>query len=117
MGSNPSPMFAFFVRHDRHSDYDFTDVKHRHQRGSLSPSSAAMAIAAGWNPVPFVIVVRKLAWCAILLPSGSSACAMAHATSEQLLSDSLKFSVPFVLFTMAGAVVSVFLFFPNIGGF
>lgn len=41
----------------------------------------------------FVIVVRKLAWCAILLPSGSSACAMAHATSEQLLSDSLKFSV------------------------
>ncbi|MFR5734059.1 MAG: hypothetical protein ACLUD2_21250 [Clostridium sp.] len=64
-----------------------------------------------------MIVVRKLAWCAILLPSGSSACAMAHATSEQLLSDSLKFSVPFVLFTMAGAVVSVFLFFPNIGGF
>ena len=27
---------CFFCRHDRHSDYDFTDVKHRHQRGSLS---------------------------------------------------------------------------------
>ena len=31
-----SPMFCSFCRHDRHSDYDFTDVKHRHQRGSLS---------------------------------------------------------------------------------
>ena len=116
MGSNPSPMFAFFVV--MIATVIMTSLMSNIATNAvLCPIVAAMAIAAGWNPVPFVIVVRKLAWCAILLPSGSSACAMAHATSEQLLSDSLKFSVPFVLFTMAGAVVSVFLFFPNIGGF
>jgi len=116
MGSNPTPMFAFFVV--MLATVIMTSLMSNIATNAvLCPIVASMAIAAGWNPVPFVVVVRKLAWCAILLPSASSACAMAHATSGQNLGDSLKFSIPFVLCTMAGAVVAVLLFFPNIGGF
>lgn len=116
LGSNPTPMFAFVVV--MVATVLMTSLMSNIATNAvLCPIVAAMAIAAGWNPVPFVVVVRKLAWCAILLPSASSACAMAHASSGQLLSDSLKFSIPFVLCCMAGAIVSVLLFFPSIGGF
>lgn len=116
MGKNPSPIFAFVIV--MFATVLMTSLMSNIATNAvLCPIVAAMAIAAGWNPVPFVIVVRKLAWCAILLPSASSACAMAHASSGQLLGDSLKFSIPFVLVTMLGAMASVFLFFPSIGGF
>ena len=115
LGESPSPLFAFIVV--MFATVLMTSLMSNIATNAvLCPIVAAMAIAAGWNPVPFVIVVRKLAWCAVLLPSASSASAMAHATSGQVLSDSLKFSVPFVLCTMAGALFALFVFFPNFGG-
>ncbi len=41
----------------------------------MAPIAAVTAISAGWNPVPFVLTVAQMAWCAVVLPSASSAAA------------------------------------------
>lgn len=110
LGSNPNPYFAVFV-------FGLTAVcmtsvmSNIASAAVLTPLAASTAIAAGWNPIPFVLIVGRMAVCAILLPSASSATAMAHGASGYKLSDSLKFTVPFVILALAGCMVSTFLFF------
>lgn len=76
------------------------------------PVAAATFIAAGWNPIPVVISISYVAWCAIMLPSGSAASAMAHASSKVPLSKSLVYTVPFALLIIIGCVISQLIFFP-----
>ncbi len=80
-------------------------------RAVVAPIAAMTAISAGWNPVPFVLTVSQMAWCAVVLPSASSATALAHATSNQSLRDSLKYSIPFFVLALIGCVISAMLFF------
>ncbi len=76
------------------------------------PVAAATFIAAGWNPIPVVVSISYIAWCAIMLPSGSSASAMAHASSKVPLSKSLVFTVPFALLIVLGCIISQLVFYP-----
>lgn len=76
------------------------------------PVAAATFIAAGWNPIPVVISISYIAWCAIMLPSGSAASAMAHASSRVPLSKSLIFTVPYALLVVLGCVISQLILFP-----
>ena len=64
------------------------------------------------NPIPFALITRPMAWCAILLPSASSAAATGHAAAGYKLSESLRFSVPFFLLCLGGCMLSSYLFFP-----
>ena len=80
-------------------------------RAVVAPIAAVTAITAGWDPVPFVLTVSQMAWCAVVLPSASSATALAHATSNQQLKDSLKYSVPFFMLALTGCIISSLLFF------
>ena len=78
----------------------------------LAPLAVSTSITAGWNPLPFVLMIRSMAWCDILLPSASSAAATGHAAAGYKLGQSLRFSVPFVSLALGGCMVSAFLFFP-----
>ena len=76
------------------------------------PIAAATFIAAGWSPQPVVITISYLSWCAIMLPSGSAASAMAHASSRLPLSKTFVFTVPYAILVLIGCVISQILFFP-----
>lgn len=80
-------------------------------RAVVTPIAAVTAISAGWNPVPFVLTVSQMAWCAVVLPSASSAAALGHATSNQQLKDSLKYTIPFFILALGGCIISALLFF------
>lgn len=76
------------------------------------PVAAATFIAAGWNPIPVVISISYIAWCAIILPSGSAASAMAHASAKIPLQKTFVFTVPFAILVIIGCVISQLVFFP-----
>ena len=78
----------------------------------LAPLAASTSIAAGWNPLPFILMVRSLAWCDIALPSASSAAATGHAAAGYKLSESMPFSLIYLALALGGCMVSAFLFFP-----
>lgn len=80
-------------------------------RSIVVPIAALTAISAGWNPVPFVLTVSQMAWCAVVLPSASSAAAMGHAVANQRLQDSLKYTIPFFILSLGGCILSTLLFF------
>ena len=78
----------------------------------LSPLAASTAIAAGWNPLPFMLMVRSLAWCDIALPSASSAAATGHAAAGYKLGESMPFSLIYLALALGGCMISTFVFFP-----
>ena len=78
----------------------------------LSPLAASTAIAAGWNPLPFMLMVRSLAWCDIALPSASSAAATGHAAAGYKLGESLPFSLIYLALALGGCMISTLVFFP-----
>ena len=80
-------------------------------RAIVAPIAAITAISAGWDPVPFVLTVSQMAWCAVVLPSASSAAAMGHAVSNQRLQDSLKYTIPFFILALIGCVISALFLF------
>ena len=75
----------------------------------LIPVAAVTAITAGWNPKPYVLSIYTMAFCAILLPSASSAAAIGHAFAGYNLKDSLKFTVPFSLVGIIGCVIAFYI--------
>ncbi len=111
IGKTASPYFALFV-FGVSAIAMTTFMSNFGSLAVLTPLAVSTAISAGWNPLPFVLIVKQLAWCDILLPSASSAAATGHAAAGYKLGESLRFSIPFVLLAVGGCMLSTVLFFP-----
>lgn len=110
LGGNPTPLFAVFIF--GLTALVMTSLMSNIATGAiLAPLAAATAIAAGWNPVPFVLITNRMSVCAIVLPSASAATGMAHAASGLPLKDIIKFSLPFGLIALLGCTLSAALFY------
>lgn len=77
----------------------------------LIPVAAVTAITAGWDPRPYAMAIYTMAFCAIILPSASSATAVGHATAGYSLKESLPFTIPFSLCGILGCVVAFLLLY------
>ena len=111
IGRSASPYFALFI-FGLATLVMTTFMSNFGSMAVLAPLAVSTSIAAGWSPLPFILIVRSLAWCDILLPSASSAAATGHAASGYKLGESLRFSVPFVTLALGGCMLSAYLFFP-----
>lgn len=111
IGENPSPYYALFI-FGLATGIMTSFMSNIASNAVITPLAVSTAIAAGWNPIPFALITRPMAWCAILLPSASSAAATGHAAAGYKLSESLRFSVPFFLLCLGGCMLSSYLFFP-----
>ena len=78
----------------------------------FTPIAAATAIAAGWNPIPFVLICTQMPMCACVLPASHEGVAMGHIAAGQKLTDTLKWTLPYCAFALAGCMISTILFFP-----
>lgn len=110
MGGNPTPMmfmvivcFVSLIMTSLMSNLATAAV--------LTPVAAVTAITAGWAPQPYALAIYTMAFCAILLPSASSATAIGFAAAGYNLKDSLKFTVPFALFGMLGCIVAFLILY------
>lgn len=81
-------------------------------RAIFTPIAAATAIAAGWNPIPFVLICSHMPMCAAVLPASHEGVAMGHIAAGQRLVDTLKWTLPYCAISLAGCMLSTILFFP-----
>lgn len=77
----------------------------------LIPLGISAAVAAGYDPRPVALVIASCSYCAILLPSSCGAVAIAYASANYSLRETLKFSLPFIALYWISAVVSIMIFF------
>ena len=110
LGENPSPLVALLI-FGTATGVMTNLMSNIASRAIVAPIAAITAISAGWDPVPFVLTVSQMAWCAVVLPSASSAAAMGHAVSNQRLQDSLKYTIPFFILALIGCVISALFLF------
>lgn len=108
MGDNPTPVF-FLVVVCVISVIMTSLMSNLATAAVLIPVAAVTAITAGWNPKPYVLSIYTMAFCAILLPSASSATAIGHAFAGYNLKDSLKFTVPFSIIGIVGCVLAYYV--------
>ena len=111
LGDNPSPYYALVIFAVA-AVFMTSFMSNFGAIAVLTPLSVSTALAAGWNPVPFALMLRPMSWCDIMLPSASSAAATGHAASGYRLGESLRFSIPFILIAILGCILSTYLFFP-----
>ena len=110
LGKNPSPL-TFLILVCVVSVIMTSLMSNLATAAVLIPVAAVTAITAGWSPQPYAISIYTMAFCAILLPSASSAAAVGHAAAGYNLKDSLKFTIPFALFGILGCVVAFLIFY------
>ena len=61
IGKTASPYFALFCFRRFCNCHDYLYV-HFGSLAVLTPLAVSTAISAGWNPLPFVLIVKQLAW-------------------------------------------------------
>ena len=81
----------------------------------LIPVAASVAIAAGWDPRGLVLIVSFCSGIAIAFPSGSPACGIAYASTGYKLSETFKFTLPFIVLAVISIVLSANFFCPIYG--
>ena len=114
LGGKPSGLFVMFV-FAAVSVVMTTFMSNSATRNVLVPIAASTCIAAGWDPRGVVLIVAFCANVAIAFPSGSPACGIAYAACGYKLTDTFKFTIPFILIAVISIVLSANLCFPIAG--
>lgn len=114
LGGKPSGLFVMFV-FAAVSVVMTTFMSNSATRNVLVPIAASTCIAAGWDPRGVVLIVAFCANVAIAFPSGSPACGIAYAACGYKLTDTFKFTIPFILIAVVSIVLSANLCFPIAG--
>lgn len=114
LGGNPSGLFVMFV-FAAVSVLMTTFMSNSATRNVLVPIAASTCIAAGWDPRGVVLIVAFCANVAIAFPSGSPACGIAYAACGYKLTDTFKFTLPFIAIALVSVVISANIVFPIMG--
>ena len=114
LGGKPSGLLVMFV-FAAVSVVMTTFMSNSATRNVLVPIAASTCIAAGWDPRGVVLIVAFCANVAIAFPSGSPACGIAYAACGYKLTDTFKFTIPFILIAVVSIVLSANLCFPIAG--
>ena len=114
LGGNPSGLFVMFV-FAVVTIVMTTFMSNSATSNVLIPVAASVAIAAGWDPRGLVLIVSFCSGCAIAFPSGSPACGIAYASTGYKLSDTFKFTIPFIVLAVVSIVLSANFFCPIYG--
>lgn len=115
LGGNPSGIFVLFV-FAVVTVLMTTFMSNSATTNVLIPIAASTALAGGMDPRGVVLIVNILSGCAIAFPSGSPACSIAFATGHYKISETLKFTLPFIVIAIVATVLSANFFFPVYGG-
>ncbi len=81
-------------------------------RNVLYPIAIATCVAAGWDPRGPVMAIKALCGCAVLLPSGAPATAIAFASGEYKLQETTPWAFVFALICYISITLSVNFIFP-----
>lgn len=114
LGGNPSGLFVLFV-FAIVTVLMTTFMSNSATRNVLVPIAASTCMAAGWDPRGVVLIVAFCANVAIAFPSGSPACGIAYAACGYKLTDTFKFTVPFIVLAIVSVVLSANFWFPIAG--
>lgn len=114
LGGNPSGLFVLFV-FAVVTVLMTTFMSNSATRNVLVPIAASTCMAAGWEPRGVVLIVAFCANVAIAFPSGSPACGIAYAACGYKLTDTFKFTIPFIILAIVSVVLSANFWFPIAG--
>lgn len=114
LGGNPSGLFVMFV-FAVVTVLMTTFMSNSATRNVLVPIAASTCMAAGWDPRGVVLIVAFCANVAIAFPSGSPACGIAYAACGYKLTDTFKFTIPFIILAIVSVVLSANFWFPIAG--
>ena len=114
LGGNPSGILVMFV-FAIVTIVMTTFMSNSATSNVLIPVAASVAIAAGWDPRGLVLIVSFCSGCAIAFPSGSPACGIAYASTGYKLSETFKFTIPFIILAVVSIVFSANFFCPIYG--
>lgn len=114
LGGNPSGLFVMFV-FAVVTVVMTTFMSNSATSNVLIPVAASVAIAAGWDPRSLVLIVSFCSGIAIAFPSGSPACGIAYASTSYKLSETFKFTLPFIVLAVISIVLSANFFCPIYG--
>ncbi len=114
LGGNPSGLFVLFV-FAVVTVLMTTFMSNSATRNVLVPIAASTCMAAGWDPRGVVLIVAFCANVAIAFPSGSPACGIAYAACGYKLTDTFKFTIPFIILAIVSVVLSANFWFPIAG--
>ena len=114
LGGNPSGLFVMFV-FAVVTVVMTTFMSNSATSNVLIPVAASVAIAAGWDPRGLVLIVSFCSGIAIAFPSGSPACGIAYASTGYKLSETFKFTLPFIVLAVISIVLSANFFCPIYG--
>lgn len=111
LGGSPSGIFVLFV-FAIVTIIMTTFMSNAATKNVLIPIAASTCLAAGWDPRGAVLIVVFCSNVAIAFPSGSPACGIAYAAGGYKLTDTLKFTLPFIILAVVTVVFSADFFFP-----
>lgn len=111
LGGNPSGIFVLFV-FAIVTVVMTTFMSNAATKNVLIPIAASTCLAAGWDPRGVVLIVAICSNVAIAFPSGSPACGIAYASTGFKITDTLKFTLPFIAIAIVSTVVCANIFFP-----
>lgn len=114
LGGNPSGLFVLFV-FAVVTVLMTTFMSNSATRNVLLPIAASTCIAAGWDPRGVVLIVAFCANVAIVFPSGSPACGIAYGAGGYKISETFKFTIPFIILAIVSIVLSANFVFPIYG--
>lgn len=114
LGGNPSGLFVMFV-FALVTTVMTTFMSNSATSNVLIPVAASVAIAAGWDPRGLVLICSFCSGIAIAFPSGSPACGIAYASTGYKLTDTFKFTLPFLVLAIVSIVLSANFFCPIYG--
>ena len=114
LGGTPSGLFVMFV-FAVVTTVMTTFMSNSATANVLIPVAASTCLAAGWDPRGVVLIVQFCSNVAVAFPSGSPACGIAYASCGYKLSQTFKFTLPFIVIAIVTVVFSANFFFPVYG--
>ena len=114
LGGNPNSIMVLFV-FAIVTTVMTTFMSNAATRNVLIPIAASTCLAAGWDPRGVVCIVFFCSNIAVAFPSGSPACGIAYGVGGYKITQTLKYTLPFVILAIIAVVITANLAFPVYG--
>lgn len=114
LGGNPNSIMVLFV-FAIVTTVMTTFMSNAATRNVLIPIAASTCLAAGWDPRGVVCIVFFCSNIAVAFPSGSPACGIAYGVGGYKITQTLKYTLPYVILAIIAVVITANLAFPVYG--
>ena len=114
LGGNPNSIMVLFV-FAIVTTVMTTFMSNAATRNVLIPIAASTCLAAGWDPRGVVCIVFFCSNIAVAFPSGSPACGIAYGVGGYKITQTLKYTLPFVILAIIAVVITANFAFPVYG--